>query len=76
MKPKRYWLRGGMAGLLFGFALIVFAPIITPLFPHGEIPLDVMVFAPFNYVPFAFLIEFMLIGIVLGWLYGKIKSKN
>lgn len=84
MKQKRYWLRGGIKGIVIGivlnvvamiagFALLLLPPILgnilSFLFPMSSM---VWVFMPQTLIiPF---ILYFLLGALIGWYKGKDKE--
>ena len=82
---KRYWLQWGTIALIVNVFLILFHQIINPS-NSFESPAVLLVFlqrllteelfSPHSLFAFITLssIEFFVIGGMLGWLYGKIKT--
>jgi hypothetical protein len=92
MKQKRYWLWGGFIGLsimVLGFSLTMFIPSLYSLFQVGGI-LSGPIFMILNCSPInygdnicelladvsSYVILYPVMGIILGWIYGKIKYRN
>jgi hypothetical protein len=68
MRQKKYWLRGGVIGIIIYIlaVLIVF----TTTMDKGEYA---------GFAPFFWSIYFspiILLGLLFGWLYGKIKNRK
>jgi uncharacterized membrane protein len=97
MQQKRYWLRGGTAGLMVGILVVVFLPIVCPYITydiHGSTagthlcnsiwPYTFFLFVLLSSIAFEstfifsmyFVIIFTIFGVLLGWLYGKIKKRG
>ncbi len=89
MNQKRYWLRGGITGLVVG----IFYFLIGWIFPSlGEILIDIfaIIFKPtfallklfrpikleLGSLIFAISFSLFLYGMILGWFYGKVKNRN
>ncbi|OGI93579.1 hypothetical protein A3A03_00415 [Candidatus Nomurabacteria bacterium RIFCSPLOWO2_01_FULL_40_18] len=87
MNQKRYWLRGGIVGLILVFIILILSGIyfFFCFRSYGELPsycssINFLNY-PEHYLLFldslvsnlAFYIGF---GVILGWLYGKIKNRN
>ncbi len=86
MKQKGYWLRGGIIGLVVGLTSYIYP--YTLYFVSGPI----VNFWCNNYVfpkimgdnkgcnistPLTFvLILLVILGVLLGWIYGKMKSRK
>jgi hypothetical protein len=74
MKPKKYWLKGGVGGFLIGlvasgiFCLKIYQNI------HGDPSPVVLILFPA--IILIATISASLIGAMLGLLYGKIKNRN
>ena len=84
---KRYWLRGGMVGLVLGVILDLWLLTQgacvglnadgTSICPTklSDIFLIDLKMTPV-YFHFIVVITLFLVGIIIGWLYGKIKNRN
>ncbi|MCC2630484.1 MAG: hypothetical protein K0S38_293 [Candidatus Paceibacter sp.] len=76
MNQKRYWLRGGMWGLVFGYGMyftMVFATFhgkTTEVFANLEAAYTALLYGFFFSLPIA------ILGIIVGLIYGKIKNRN
>ena len=67
MKQKRYWLRG----LYFGITIYAIALAIVGVDSSGNDSGNTwLVFAGMYFLPIIF------VGLLIGWLYGKIKNRN
>ncbi len=97
MKQKRYWLRGGVIGLIaiclyvlfivlsgsFAAGLMVYLPTLSLLNTLGLCSQSGSMLSSgsgictpdLRIVP-VILIEFVIIGIILGWIYGKMKNRR
>lgn len=72
MKQKRYWLRG----LLVGIAVYVFLVLYSCLIINvGATPADTLVGVVLFYTTIV-LIPIMPFGLLIGWIYGKIKNRK
>jgi hypothetical protein len=83
---KRYWLRGGIIISVLYLVLAVAA--IFGSHPNAAAVNSINMISPAQYfipynilgnMPLVFFIGFFfwfVIGVVLGWLYGKIKNRN
>jgi len=85
-KNKKYWLRGGIIAVIINIILIILLFKNVPLnayifsifgwhsffFDCGMNNFDNI---PFCYPDTRFLVIIVIFGLVLGWLYGLIKSK-
>jgi hypothetical protein len=87
MKTKRYWLRGGVVGLIIGITVSPFSlfgfyfPIVTPISQIMTSPLNILFGSNVSLggIPILFAIYsvlWIIYGIIIGWIYGKIKGKN
>ena len=67
MKQKRYWLRG----LYFGITIYAIELAIVGVDSSGNDSGNTwLVFAGMYFLPIIF------VGLLIGWLYGKIKNRN
>ncbi|OGI99689.1 hypothetical protein A3H53_00930 [Candidatus Nomurabacteria bacterium RIFCSPLOWO2_02_FULL_40_10] len=88
---KRYWLRGGIAGLIFvilsSFFMLAnrdFAEslVLSPPIIWLNSMISYSLYFIFGLKMPSFLtsyilwIDYFTIGVILGWLYGKIKNRN
>ena len=90
MDNKRYWLRGGIWGLIIAYIAIAILGIIEYASMRsyyervGYDPYPIKFFFqkfnplyilenPFYLLPLLFLI---IVGLVIGWIYGKIKNRK
>jgi len=75
---KRYWLRGGVTGLVLFCLVFVF----MSLKNTGKISVSDAFSCSSGHGPCLVIINyglvffFILVGSFLGWLYGKIKNRN
>lgn len=76
MKQKRYWLRGGVVGLIIGILIVLYIQFTAQ--PSGYVAE-----LPFKYMWLPLLITFggptvggFAVGSLCGWIYGKIKNKS
>lgn len=85
MKQKRYWLRGGIIGLILVSivwisALIVFIFCFNdfkePPSCHKVYFLNYTQYLFFLKYPFSNNVFYIGLGTILGWLYGKLKNRN
>lgn len=85
---KRYWLRGGLAGLVFSLAVISLSIIyfifcfndfesLVPSYCQSidflNIPGNIFLFVG-GYI--SNILFYVFLGIFIGWIYGKIKSRK
>ena len=63
---KRYWLRGGMYGLAISVVLFLITVSVSDQGLQFLILLALPIVAVF----------LIVLGLVIGWLYGKIKNRN
>jgi hypothetical protein len=74
MNQKRYWLRGGLTGFLIPFisiALFTFTDSINT----GDSFWSELGYA-YAFMGTPIITITVSLGIILGWLYGKIKNRN
>ena len=77
---KRYWLRGGIAGLVASIVIYLIVPAacsdfyrIGPIYPTDQPICYALVV---NGRWFEILIIVLAFGLFVGWLYGKIKNRK
>jgi p-aminobenzoyl-glutamate transporter AbgT len=71
---KKYWLRGGFAGLVVLLIMVIIS-MVTDAIIHPSLFASSDAFQ----TPMVFLIlvpEWFVYGAVLGWLYGKVTKKS
>lgn len=77
---KRYWLRGGLIGVGVALILLLLAFLSQSLIYLFLIP--PMSFISYFFSSFlndsliSFVLSYFITGSILGWLYGKIKSRG
>ncbi len=91
VSQKRYWLRGGVTGLILSLPVVYLSPtLLCPDFyrigpanptnqPFCSFLLGLGSHHPFPWVVFDWFPIFFLfaiVGIILGWFYGKIKNRK
>ena len=88
MNQKRYWLKGLIAGVIFGILVTYVHENVSELGLRGYVNFIQMLYV-IGLTPWSFLgilimifqfylppITYGVLGSLLGWLYGKIKNKN
>ena len=89
MKQKRYWLRGGIIGLIIGVVVdLWFASSMRCISSYlnadgtmgsmcpGKLDLFLTSLKVDTIYYILTLFVIILVGLLLGWLYGKIKNRN
>jgi len=83
MKQKRYWLRGGIFGLMLVILALVFPPIfcpdfykIGPSYPTDQPICYSLIVGLDNARQIEIRILIIALGVLAGWFYGKIKNKK
>jgi len=74
MKQKRYWLRGGVMGLIISVIALIIIEVATKCV--GICPRFSAFLPEIIFIYGVFIIGGILLGILIGWLYGKIKNRN
>ena len=73
---KRYWLRGGISGLIAVIVVILFIQITAR--PSGyEVDFQGIYLVRLILIGFGVpLVGGFIVGSAIGWIYGKIKNRN
>jgi len=77
---KRYWLRGGVAGLILGIFVWILPQIfcsdfyrIGPAYPTDQ-PICYSLVVNQQWVEIA--IVLLILGVLIGWIYGKARNRS
>lgn len=71
MKYFKGALLGGGLGFSFGVAFIMSGSLLSDSIKYKILQLT---FPPFNYVPFGFMIEYIVLGAIIGFVIVKSKK--
>lgn len=74
MKQRKYWLIGGLLGVLMGFVLAVITYSVFGMNAYYSL-FSITSDSSILVLPLM-IIKWFVFGAILGWLYGRIKASN